>query len=207
MIGKLALASRSRLPSVTTFRGCAERRSVAVKRLGPPAPSDAELEQILRSALAAPDHGALRPWRIVICAPQSRERLAELFVAGQARDQSVGNRTRTRSRAGESTASADSAWPIVAAPKPGLEHSRDRADRECWRSASIHSPCRARPGLRRDHAERQPLRGGKCPSGARRRGRRDDPRLHQHRHHRGHAKAGLAARPCRRRPDVRWVLS
>lgn len=61
----------------------AERRSVAVKRLGPPAPSEAELEQILRSALAAPDHGALRPWRFVICAPQSRERLADLFVAAK----------------------------------------------------------------------------------------------------------------------------
>ena len=61
----------------------AERRSVAVKRLGPPAPSEGELEQILRSALAAPDHGALRPWRFVICTPQSRERLADLFVAAK----------------------------------------------------------------------------------------------------------------------------
>jgi len=48
--------------------------------LGLSAPSEAELEQILRLALAAPDHRALHPWRIIICAPQSRQRLADLFV-------------------------------------------------------------------------------------------------------------------------------
>ena len=59
------------------------RRSVAVKRLGPPAPTDEELHEILSAALSAPDHGALRPWRLVLCAPVSRERLAELFVAAK----------------------------------------------------------------------------------------------------------------------------
>src|ERR1700741_389842 len=61
----------------------AERRSVAVKRLGLPAPSNDEMQQMLRSALAAPDHGALRPWRIVICSQDSRERLARLFVSAK----------------------------------------------------------------------------------------------------------------------------
>jgi len=60
-----------------------ERRSVAVKRLGPPAPSEEEFQQILSAALAAPDHGALRPWRLVLCPGESRERLAELFVAAK----------------------------------------------------------------------------------------------------------------------------
>jgi nitroreductase len=62
------------------------RRSVAVKRLGPPAPSGDELRQILSAALAAPDHGALRPWRLVLCPSDSRERLAALFIAAKLQD-------------------------------------------------------------------------------------------------------------------------
>ena len=60
-----------------------DRRSVAVKRLGLPAPSEDDLRQILSAALAAPDHGALRPWRLVVCTQESRARLAELFVAAK----------------------------------------------------------------------------------------------------------------------------
>jgi nitroreductase len=59
------------------------RRSVAVKRLGEPAPQPNELRLILHAALAAPDHGALRPWRVVRCSEASRARLADLFVAGK----------------------------------------------------------------------------------------------------------------------------
>ncbi|MET1027821.1 MAG: nitroreductase [Dongiaceae bacterium] len=58
----------------------AERRSVAVKRLGPPGPTDAEQDMILQAAIAAPDHGALRPWRVIRCLESGRARLADLFV-------------------------------------------------------------------------------------------------------------------------------
>jgi len=58
----------------------AERRSVAVKRLGAPGPTDAELDLILGAAIAAPDHGALRPWRVIRCLESGRTRLADLFV-------------------------------------------------------------------------------------------------------------------------------
>jgi nitroreductase len=60
-----------------------DRRSVAVKRLGPPAPTEDELELILSAALAAPDHGALRPWRLVLCVEEARSDLADLFVAAK----------------------------------------------------------------------------------------------------------------------------
>jgi nitroreductase len=60
-----------------------ERRSVAVKRLGEPGPTLAELQSILRASLTAPDHGALRPWRIIRCTRESRQLLAELFVKGK----------------------------------------------------------------------------------------------------------------------------
>jgi nitroreductase len=97
----------------------AERRSVAVKRLGPPAPSEAELEQMLRSALAAPDHGALRPWRIIVCAPQSRQRLAELFVQAKlAINSSATELELDRER--EKALRPPTLLTIVAAPKPSL---------------------------------------------------------------------------------------
>src|SRR5687768_530086 len=57
------------------------RRSVAVKRLGEPGPNPDELGLILRAAMAAPDHGALKPWRVIRCRQASRARLADLFVA------------------------------------------------------------------------------------------------------------------------------
>lgn len=61
------------------------RRSAAVKRLGMPAPSETELGQILSAGLTAPDHGAMRPWRIVQCTDDGRERLADLFIAAKRR--------------------------------------------------------------------------------------------------------------------------
>jgi nitroreductase len=61
------------------------RRSAAVKRLGAPAPTRAELDQILAAALTAPDHGSMRPWRVILCPEEGRARLAELFVAAKCR--------------------------------------------------------------------------------------------------------------------------
>lgn len=43
----------------------ATRRSTSVRDMAAPAPSDAELAQILRVATRVPDHGKLCPWRIV----------------------------------------------------------------------------------------------------------------------------------------------
>lgn len=40
------------------------RRSIG--RLAEPAPTDAEVRQILLAAAAAPDHGGLKPWRFVV---------------------------------------------------------------------------------------------------------------------------------------------
>lgn len=59
------------------------RRSVAVKRLGPPGPSAEEQYAILSAALSAPDHNALRPWRLVLCRPDSRAHLADLFATAK----------------------------------------------------------------------------------------------------------------------------
>ena len=95
------------------------RRSVAVKRLGPPGPSDDELRLILSAALAAPDHGALRPWRLVLCTPDSRERLAELFVeAKRSLNPQATELELTRER--EKALRPPVLLALVAAPKPGI---------------------------------------------------------------------------------------
>ena len=56
------------------------RRTVLPKRLGAPGPGRHDLERILGAAAAAPDHGALVPWRFVIVPLPRRERLARVFV-------------------------------------------------------------------------------------------------------------------------------
>lgn len=97
----------------------AERRSVAVKRLGPPAPTEDELRQILSAALAAPDHGALRPWRLMLCTPRSRERLADVFVAARlSLNPSATELELTRER--EKALRPPVLIALVSAPKPGL---------------------------------------------------------------------------------------
>lgn len=54
------------------------RRSIG--RLTDPAPSDAELEQLLRAAAAAPDHGELRPWRFIVLRGEAKESFGEVLA-------------------------------------------------------------------------------------------------------------------------------
>ena len=54
------------------------RRSVSVKELSAPAPSAAQLEEILRAATRVPDHGKLTPWRIVILRGEGALRLGDV---------------------------------------------------------------------------------------------------------------------------------
>ena len=57
------------------------RHSVAPKRLQSPGPSPAQLLQMVDAAACAPDHRALRPWRLIRIADHQRDALAELFEA------------------------------------------------------------------------------------------------------------------------------
>ncbi len=54
------------------------RRSA--RTLTEPAPDEGALELIFASAVRAPDHGRLRPWRFVVVHGAARERLGELFA-------------------------------------------------------------------------------------------------------------------------------
>lgn len=55
------------------------RQNVSPRRLDEPGPSPQQLQDILGTAAAAPDHGQLVPWRFVIVSKTLRERLADVF--------------------------------------------------------------------------------------------------------------------------------
>jgi len=73
------------LPAVTDSKDLLDfllwRRSVPPRRLLAPGPSDEELSQIVAAGLRAPDHGSLRPWRLLLL--DDRERLADAFAAAE----------------------------------------------------------------------------------------------------------------------------
>lgn len=56
------------------------RQSILPKRLVEPGPSSGQLDAMLRAAAAAPDHGAIRPWRFIIVPIEKRALLAETFA-------------------------------------------------------------------------------------------------------------------------------
>ncbi len=63
------------------------RKSIAPRLHGEPAPNDKELGQILAAACRAPDHGRLRPWRFIVIRGEARARLGQVFAeALQARE-------------------------------------------------------------------------------------------------------------------------
>ncbi len=59
----------------------------STSKLGDPAPDDEALDRILRAALRAPDHGALRPWRLLIVRGDARAKLGEIFAESVRRSQ------------------------------------------------------------------------------------------------------------------------
>ena len=56
------------------------RQNVSPKRLTDPGPNPDQLQAILESAAAAPDHGQLMPWRFVIVPVSQRAELGDVFA-------------------------------------------------------------------------------------------------------------------------------
>ncbi|MFH1602547.1 MAG: nitroreductase [Pseudomonadota bacterium] len=56
------------------------RQHTSPKRLGDPGPDREQIEKILGAAGAAPDHGLLNPWRLIIIPPERRHLLGETFA-------------------------------------------------------------------------------------------------------------------------------
>jgi nitroreductase len=58
-----------------------QRQSTPAKALVNPAPDDKQLRQILKTALNAPDHGRLHPYRFISIRGDARYKLSEVFGA------------------------------------------------------------------------------------------------------------------------------
>jgi len=72
--------------SADTVALLARRRSASASVLGPPGPSDAELELLLRLGSRVPDHGKLAPWRFIVLAGQQKDAwVARLGAIAQTR--------------------------------------------------------------------------------------------------------------------------
>jgi nitroreductase len=53
------------------------RSSAPIPELKEPAPSDAEIETLIRIASRVPDHGRLEPWRFILYRGEAREKIGE----------------------------------------------------------------------------------------------------------------------------------
>lgn len=72
----------------TVINFLARRRSVKADRLMEPAPSKAELEQILKVAARVPDHKKLVPWRFIVIDGDARAEFGKIIAQVCAEDES-----------------------------------------------------------------------------------------------------------------------
>ncbi len=63
------------------------RTSLAGAFMAPPAPNDAQLEQILGAGQRAADHGRLQPWRFIVVRPEHYEAFFDRLAAAATRVQ------------------------------------------------------------------------------------------------------------------------
>jgi len=56
------------------------RQHASPKRLGDPGPDAGQIEHILGAAGAAPDHGRLNPWRLIVIPAERRHLLGDAFA-------------------------------------------------------------------------------------------------------------------------------
>lgn len=58
-----------------------KRRSVVVRDMAEPGPTDADLETVLRAGMRVPDHGRLTPWRFIVIRGEAREQMGQVLGA------------------------------------------------------------------------------------------------------------------------------
>jgi len=56
------------------------RQHISPKRVGDPGPDAGQIQQILGAAGAAPDHGMLNPWRLIVIPAERRHLLGDAFA-------------------------------------------------------------------------------------------------------------------------------
>lgn len=72
------------------------RQNVGPRRLLEPGPDSAQLEQLIRAAASAPDHGLLVPWRFVLVPQDKRSMLADAFEAALVERDPLADQTSVR---------------------------------------------------------------------------------------------------------------
>ncbi|MBX3274056.1 MAG: nitroreductase [Sandaracinaceae bacterium] len=87
-------------------------------KLTAPAPDDAALAAIVDAALRAPDHGALRPWRVLAIRGEGLARLGALFAGSLARKDPAADAEALR-RAADKALRAPLVVVIAATPRLG----------------------------------------------------------------------------------------
>ncbi|HEV2372198.1 MAG TPA: nitroreductase [Streptosporangiaceae bacterium] len=86
------------------------RRSAT--RLSDPGPSDEEVYELVTDAATGPDHGLLRPWRLVLVRGEARQTLGDAFAADLPDDDEAG-----RARAAAKPLRAPLLVSIICAPR------------------------------------------------------------------------------------------
>ncbi len=89
------------------------RSSVAPKTLVAPGPSHNEIKLLIASALTAPDHESLRPWRFIVVEGNGRQQLSQAFVEIR-RMRNPGIRTTELARTWRKTMRAPTLIAVVA---------------------------------------------------------------------------------------------
>ena len=55
------------------------RRSIVVRNMVEPGPTDEDLEKILRAGMRVPDHGRLTPWRFIVIRGDARDKMGKVL--------------------------------------------------------------------------------------------------------------------------------
>jgi nitroreductase len=55
------------------------RRSIVVRNMAEPGPSNEDLEKILRAGMRVPDHGRLTPWRFLVIRGDARNKMGDVL--------------------------------------------------------------------------------------------------------------------------------
>ena len=103
------------------------RQHTSPKRLGDPGPDPEQIEKILGAAGAAPDHGLLTPWRLIVIPPERRHLLGEAFA--EALTERDGEATVVQKQEARAKASRGPFLVLVVArldPELGPTHPQER---------------------------------------------------------------------------------